>query len=611
MNEWVLAVDFGTTNTAAAANPVGRTERAREIKLASASTVMPSGVLVHGAKLMVGEVARNSAATAPEGAYVATPKQWFQYGSVDVGGHQHSLVELVAAVLSECARIGAREHNGVAPSELRLTHPAVWASARKKILLDAAAAAGLGTVTLVSEPVAAATHYAQAHKEEGLSGPVATYDLGGGTLDVAILKPNADGFGELAVDGIDPLGGETFDALLEGFVHTDIERRGRTELWDAVTSHTGTHRTLLDGIRNAKHTLSQWPTADIAVAAGSDSEVVTVTQDEFNALIGPRLMDSVAAVERALDTAGLGARDLERLYLVGGSSHIPLVAEMLERELGIRPATFDDPKTVTALGALHVTPQTATTHEIAALENTTLEHATLEKQPVENAKTEALTTDTISTRDVVTRSRKGLGTKAKIGLAAAAVLLVVIAGVAVAMQGDESPSTSSTPSIPAYTPPEDPTPTPDETAPPPMSEAELALLDLVPSTVGDCYSDQQNVDTTSSVPEEVYAAVACFAPGDGATQVSYWQYYDNEGMYEEYYDTLTNFQLEQDTGDCSTDQYAEHSYGDGRLVCWLGSDGYAYITWTDEPTSIYAFASNEQGDDASLYTWWDEGGGPY
>jgi len=264
--------------------------------------------------------------------------------------------DLVAAVLSHVAPRAARDFDGAPPAELRLTHPAQWADWRCQVLVAAATGAGLPPPVLVPEPVAAATYYAHQGGDSAAPGPIAVYDLGGGTFDVAVLEGEGAGFAVRAQQMLDPLGGEAFDAHLLEVVHEALEAKGLGALWSRFQGPEGLRwrRTLLDEVRQAKHVLSEELQADVAVQAGEDSAVVSVTREEFNRRITPDLDRTIDATRSALETARVSASQLERLYLVGGSCFIPAVSETITRELGVRPARFLDPKTVTALGALGV-----------------------------------------------------------------------------------------------------------------------------------------------------------------------------------------------------------------------------------------------------------------
>lgn len=232
---WVLAVDFGTTNTAAAVCEVGDPARAVEVKLSTASTVMPSAVLATGNDAIAGEVGVNSWVTAPTGSYERTSRGRVGDGAIILGDQRRDVAELIAAVLTSVLTPAARRFNGEPPAQVRLTHPAKWAVRRLEVLRDAATRAQLPDVTLVPEPVAAAAYYANRHDAQP-GNLFAVYDLGGGTLDGAILRRTDDAnYDVLATDGVDPLGGETFE-LLQDHVAAILSGRGETELADLIAN---------------------------------------------------------------------------------------------------------------------------------------------------------------------------------------------------------------------------------------------------------------------------------------------------------------------------------------------------------------------------------------
>jgi actin-like ATPase involved in cell morphogenesis len=359
---WVLSIDFGTTNTAAAVAPAAAPDRAREVKLASASTEMPSCVLSEDGELLAGEVARNLAPARAADAFEPTPKRRLGEPDIVLARRIVDPVDLVAAVLGEAARRASRQFDGSTPSAVRLTHPARWASWRRDLLVDAAGRCGVSTEPeLVAEPVAAAACYAARHGEADQ--PLAVYDLGGGTFDIAVLRPTGDGAYELlATEMVDPLGGELFDLRLLRLVEEALAEQGHEQLAERISDPSGLtwRRTLLDEVRRAKHVLSERASASVVVRADDVASVVTITRSQFEDAIRPELMASIDATRRALDTARVGADELGRLCCTGGSSFVPLVHQLLEAELGLTPATFDDPKTITAIGAFRAVTRSVT-----------------------------------------------------------------------------------------------------------------------------------------------------------------------------------------------------------------------------------------------------------
>ncbi|HVL84586.1 MAG TPA: Hsp70 family protein, partial [Pseudonocardia sp.] len=349
---WMLLLDFGTTNTAAAVRSVDGS--VRPVRLGSNADQMPSCVFADGDQLVVGEPAAMRALAAPD-RFEATPKRRVGEEAVHLGGRDVPVVEIVAAVLRQASSRAAAVAGGRAPSHLVLTHPEAWGRVRRDQLAQAAHAAGLSVVTLLPEPVAAACWYVRGARVAPGS-RVAVFDFGGGTCDVAVLRADpaeATGFVVEASDGEDRLGGEHVDRALIEWVGGQLRAEGRAELADQLEdpADPGPLLTLRDQVRAAKHALSEYPDAHVAVGSGRAALSLMITVEEFERLIAPDVDRAVELTRRVLDAAGCAPAGLAQFYLTGGSSLIPLVGRRLAALLGRAPATLDDPKLVVAMGA--------------------------------------------------------------------------------------------------------------------------------------------------------------------------------------------------------------------------------------------------------------------
>jgi hypothetical protein len=355
---WRLAIDVGTSNTAAAVQ-IG-TGPPRPVRLSDQADQMPSGVLAGPAGLVVGVEALRSARLDP-GAFEACPKRRVGEGTMLLGTHDVPVSAAIAAILRHVFVRAARVGGGGPPAEVILTYPEHWQAGRRQVLLDAARAAGLVTVPrLVSEPIAAAAHYAtKAVVPPG--SVVAVFDFGGGTCDVAVLRAGpADGpgpavpFTVLATEGVDPLGGEDLDDLLEQWTHRQLQASGRHTLLAALDDPGALAQrlTFREQVRAAKQALTDYESTQIPVAAGGEEAVVTITAEEFDRLIESRIAAAVDLTGRTLHRAGVLGPALHTLYLTGGSSHLRLVQRRLTGLIQRPPATLEDPKLVVALGAL-------------------------------------------------------------------------------------------------------------------------------------------------------------------------------------------------------------------------------------------------------------------
>lgn len=351
---WSLAIDFGTSNSAAAHS--GATSRSIEaLALTHASNLMPSAVFVDPAgTVLVGGAALNSAAQNPAG-FIASPKRLIgAQPAVAANGHTLPIYTLVAAVMRTIIGRGVAAHAGTMPDRVVLTHPEAWAPQQIQVLTDAASAAGIPAerITTISEPRAAAGHYSRSHAlQHGTR--IAVFDFGGGTLDIAVLEVTpTNTFQVIAARGDNGLGGKNFDALLQRWVEDRLADRDPDHAaWLRRTAPIDAIQSLQDSIQQAKELLSETPSATITVPGPSERTTLQITRDEFDELITPAVDAAVHLTRTTLADAGLTHPDqLTALYLTGGSSRIPLIQQRLG-ELG-PVATLDDPKTVVAQGAL-------------------------------------------------------------------------------------------------------------------------------------------------------------------------------------------------------------------------------------------------------------------
>ncbi|NUS45672.1 MAG: Hsp70 family protein, partial [Mycobacteriaceae bacterium] len=350
---WLLAVDFGTSNTAAAyVSP--ESGRLMTLPLSHSGNLMPSAAFVSAPnQIEVGEVALNRAASDPSG-YLSAPKRLitlgetvFRVGDWDIPAHH-----VVAAVLHSVLLRVKAQNRGQAPAGLVLTHPEGWSPQQIAVLTQAAGVVGYPahTVTVVSEPQAAVHFYARG-RAGAVGGHVAVFDFGGGTLDIAVLSsPSAGSFRVLGTHGDNALGGRNFDTAIRRWVDVVLDDRN-PDLAAALLNAAAFHelRGLEESVRRAKELLSEAPSATVEVTVGGRREVLSLTRNEFEALILHDVERGVELARNVFRTARV-AENIREIYLTGGSSRIPLVHKHVQALGAI--ATLDDPKTVVAQGAL-------------------------------------------------------------------------------------------------------------------------------------------------------------------------------------------------------------------------------------------------------------------
>lgn len=353
VTDWALAIDFGTSNTAAAhTNPIHGAVEA--VNLSNDQRSMTSSVYVDSPdQISTGPVALSRAQANPNG-YIPAPKRLIGQDVVSINGYEVETVDIVAAIYRDAIERAARAHNGTAPGTLLLTHPDAWSEYEVTVLTQAAIRAGIRPkdIVTISEPRAAAAYYTRDNALAAGS-KIAVFDIGGGTVDIAVLEASNSGkFTVLAADGNNTIGGRSFDAAIRRWVDQELGYVN-PDLLDYLRRDAKLRElhALETSIREAKELLSDVPSATIPVHGGLHEERLQLTRDELNELISAPLNRAINLTEQTLRRGGINSPDdLVALYLTGGSSRVPALHEALKNIAPI--ATLDDPKTVVAQGAL-------------------------------------------------------------------------------------------------------------------------------------------------------------------------------------------------------------------------------------------------------------------
>jgi beta-lactam-binding protein with PASTA domain len=350
-----LGVDFGTSSTVAMLRwPDGRVKPL----LFEGSPLLPSAVFAPTqGQLVVGSDALHHGRFEPS-QLEPNPKRLIDDEGLLLGEREISVAELLTAVLRHVAAEATRVTGGIVPTTA-LAYPAGWGTVRRGALLDAAQAAGLGEVTLVPEPVAAADYFTRVLRRDVPVGKaLVVYDLGAGTFDSSAVRRVESGFEVAAVDGLDDLGGLDLDAAIVKWLR-EGPASGRDEQWarlenPATPDDRRQRRMLWDDVRIAKEMLSRAPAVLVRLPA-LDLEI-QLTRDEFEAAAQPLLARTVRTTGALIRYANLAQDDIAGLLLVGGASRVPLVATLLHRSLGIPPVATEQPELIVAEGALQSVP---------------------------------------------------------------------------------------------------------------------------------------------------------------------------------------------------------------------------------------------------------------
>jgi molecular chaperone DnaK len=343
-----LGIDLGTTYTAAA---VARDGRFAVAGLGNRAASIPSVIYLRpDGTVLTGEAASRRGSAEPERVAREFKRRFGDPTPLLLGGTPYSAEALTARLLRWVVE-KVTELEGGPPGQIAVTHPANWGPYKKDLLEQALRLAGVEAMML-AEPAAAAIAYAANERVEP-GALVAVYDLGGGTFDAAVLRKTADGFAVLGQpEGIERLGGIDFDEAV--FEHVRSALGGAIEQLDFDEPQTiAALSRLRTECIDAKEALSTDTETSVAALLPGLQTEVRLTRAEFEQLVRPTLTETVSALRRALTTASVEPAQVTAVLLVGGSSRIPLVAELVSDALG-RPVAVDaHPKHAIALGAAH------------------------------------------------------------------------------------------------------------------------------------------------------------------------------------------------------------------------------------------------------------------
>ncbi|MDG2148767.1 MAG: molecular chaperone DnaK [Planctomycetota bacterium] len=364
--EIVIGIDLGTTNSLAAI--VGK-DGPRILHQRDGEALIPSVVsFLDDGSHIVGEKARHRAVTHPRhtvhsvkrlmGQNIDEVKQresdrlGYQVvqakdsllARIDIDGKLYTPQEISAMILGEVRRT-AEEALGKPVKSAVITVPAYFDDAQRQATRDAAKIAGLQALRIVNEPTAAALAYGLDTSREGT---VVVYDLGGGTFDVSVLKITQGVYKVSATAGNTHLGGDDFDMLIVDFI------------LDAVKEHIASDATIppeaMQQIRLSAEQLKQQLSASETAALEIDLDLeepvhFTLSRADFETAIRPLIDETLACCHSALTDAGIQPEAVDEVVMVGGSTRIPLVRQLVEKDLGRKLHVELDPDRVVALGA--------------------------------------------------------------------------------------------------------------------------------------------------------------------------------------------------------------------------------------------------------------------
>uniref|UniRef100_UPI00157105D8 Hsp70 family protein n=1 Tax=Agromyces sp. Marseille-P2726 TaxID=2709132 RepID=UPI00157105D8 len=350
---FVLGVDIGMSHTAAAvARRLPDGSLASDVlQLGTRRASVPTVVyLGDDGSVLVGEAAERRAVEHPD-RVVREFKRRIGDETPLMVGDLAVAPEDIFAVLAQWVVERAEEHEGAPPAVIAISHPATWGEHRLALIRAALAGVGLANVELISEPEAAGLHYLQREKVEA-GQTLAVYDLGGGTFDVALLRKQEDDSFRVVGSpaGIEHLGGADFDQRvfehvrsLAGDAFDDLDERDP----DGAVALARVRRDCTD----AKEALSFDSETFVPILLPARQARVRLVRAEFEQMIDGALRNTLETFRRAVEGADLELDDLATVLLIGGSSRIPAVAQLISAELELPVAVDADPKASISLGA--------------------------------------------------------------------------------------------------------------------------------------------------------------------------------------------------------------------------------------------------------------------
>lgn len=353
----ITGIDLGTTNSAAAIlNEIGKPEIVPNA--ADGGRLTPSAILFNddGTGLTVGDDAKGKRGMFLPGEaarYLEEIKRemhnlGFRHSSPDAG--EYSPADLSAAILKKTVSGIAEHHGGIGPVVISV--PAYFQEAGRKATMEAGHLAGLDVVALINEPTAAALSYANGRN---LDGRYLVFDLGGGTFDVTIIEAHGNDINVLTSQGDPHLGGGDFDRALLAILEQEYhDKTGEKLLAGEDGSESREQRyKFLEVAEKTKHALSKKDKHAVLLLNDYVGErvKVEVSREQLNESISAYLGKAEMLTELALDKANLSHGDIAEILMVGGSTRIPAVRELVTSHFGKEPVTAVNPDECVALGA--------------------------------------------------------------------------------------------------------------------------------------------------------------------------------------------------------------------------------------------------------------------
>ena len=341
-----IGIDLGTTNSCVCVFEGGE---AKVIANPEGERTTPSVVAFKNGEIIVGGAAKRQMVTNPD--TVSSVKRLMGTSEkVEANGKKYTPEEISAMILGDLKKT-AEAYLGETVTKAVITVPAYFNDAQRQATKNAGKIAGLEVERIINEPTAAALAYGLDKQDK--TEQILVYDLGGGTFDVSILEIGDGVFEVKSTSGNNHLGGDDFDKKIMDYLVAEFKKENGIDL----SKDKMAMQRIKDAAEKAKKDLSGVTTTQISLPFLSQGEdgplhlVLSMTRAKFEELTRDLVDSTLEPVRNALKDAGLTKNDIDKVILVGGSTRIPKVQEIIKNELGKEPSKGVNPDEVVAMGA--------------------------------------------------------------------------------------------------------------------------------------------------------------------------------------------------------------------------------------------------------------------
>ena len=342
----IIGIDLGTTNSCVAIYEGGE---AKVITNPEGSRTTPSVVAFKKGEIIVGQKAKNQMVTNKD-TISSIKRKMGTSDKVHANDKDYTPEEISAMILSDLKKT-AEEYLGEKVSRAVITVPAYFNDSQRQATKNAGKIAGLEVERIINEPTAAALAYGLDKQEKTQT--VLVYDLGGGTFDVSILELGDGVFEVKSTSGNNKLGGDDFDERIMDWMVKEFKKESGIDL----SSDKMAMQRVKDAAEKAKKDLSGMSSTEISlpfISQGEEGPIhlnLNLTKAKFEDLISDLVESTLEPVRKAMKDAKLTKNDIDKVLLVGGSTRVPCVVDLVKKELGKEPSKEVNPDEVVAMGA--------------------------------------------------------------------------------------------------------------------------------------------------------------------------------------------------------------------------------------------------------------------